>query len=276
MTQNNNLGSNPGNNPGNNVGAGIDQQPGFGTGFAAQPAWTSGQFPPPNMPAPAPKKRRRWPWITLGAVVAVTVVAAIAGNSGNSPVAAGNSVDGSPTSTEALAAGATTAPATTAVPNATVPTDLVGKTVSAANAELANLGLTNVQMTYESGTDVSDYDKLTITTVADSGMSVPVDTTITVAVQHVTTTVFTKSGHDEGSTPTFTTGAEWQIRWSYHHCAGGQGNFIINSDPIDESDLGTNQLGTSGQDTAYVHDDPGQHALSIISECDWTITVTTN
>ena len=34
------------------------------------------------MPAPAPKKRRRWPWITLGAVVAVIVVAGIAGNNG--------------------------------------------------------------------------------------------------------------------------------------------------------------------------------------------------
>ncbi|HEY2698529.1 MAG TPA: hypothetical protein VGJ45_23925 [Pseudonocardiaceae bacterium] len=55
MTQNNNFG----NNPGNNVGQGGDRQPGFGTGFAEQqPAWVSGQFPPPNMPAPAPKKRR--------------------------------------------------------------------------------------------------------------------------------------------------------------------------------------------------------------------------
>lgn len=62
----------------------------------------------PIAPQPAPKRRRRWPWITGGAVVLLIVVAAIAGNGG--PAA--------PTGTQApaLAAAPSDAPSAPAFP----------------------------------------------------------------------------------------------------------------------------------------------------------------
>ena len=53
-------------------------------GYQGQLAWQYGQLPQP--PAPVmPKKRRRWPWITLGAVIVVIVIVSLSnsGNSGN-------------------------------------------------------------------------------------------------------------------------------------------------------------------------------------------------
>lgn len=89
------------------------------------------------------------------------------------------------------------------------------------------------------------------------------------------TVLYSKSGSGAGSTPNFTTGAEWQVDWTYN-CSnfGSQGNFIISAgNAADISFPSVNELGTSGADTAYVHSDPGSHSLSINSECSWTVKV---
>ncbi|HEY4455088.1 MAG TPA: MmpS family transport accessory protein [Pseudonocardiaceae bacterium] len=124
MTQNNNVDQQPG----------FGQQPTFGTGFAEQPAWMSGQLPQP--PAPSPKKRRRWPWITLGAVVIVIVIAATAGNSGNKNT--GNPAPSAATSAAASPAqGAAAQPTTSAVaaaPPAAPAQDTIVYTVTGGHA----------------------------------------------------------------------------------------------------------------------------------------------
>jgi hypothetical protein len=83
--------------------------------------------------------------------------------------------------------------------------------------------------------------------------------------------LYSKTGSGTGSTPTFTTGAEWQVQYTYDCTAFGQsGNFVVTSE---DYELAVNQLGTKGADTDYVHNDPGNHSLSIDSECSWTIKV---
>lgn len=83
--------------------------------------------------------------------------------------------------------------------------------------------------------------------------------------------LYTKSGSGSGSTPKFTTGPEWQVAYTYDCSNFGQsGNFQVTSE---DYQLVVNQLGTKGADTEYAHDDPGSHALTINSECAWTIKV---
>jgi hypothetical protein len=83
--------------------------------------------------------------------------------------------------------------------------------------------------------------------------------------------LYSKTGSGTGSTPTFTTAAEWQVQYSYDCTAFGQsGNFMVTSEDFQ---LAINQLGTKGADTDYVHNDPGSHSLSIDSECAWTVKV---
>ncbi|HEX3792182.1 MAG TPA: hypothetical protein VHW44_30240 [Pseudonocardiaceae bacterium] len=86
------------------------------------------------------------------------------------------------------------------------------------------------------------------------------------------TVVYTKTGNGEGSTPNFTTGAEWQIQYTYDCSKFGQsGNFAVTAG--DDINVAINELGDKGGDTSYVHADAGTHALQILSECSWTVTV---
>lgn len=78
-----------------------------------------------------------------------------------------------------------------------------------------------------------------------------------------------------GSTPSFSQSGPWTMAWSYN-CSnyGSPGNFIVdvNNSNIDQ---GTNELGTGDSGTDYYYD-TGSFSLSIISECDWSITVSPN
>jgi hypothetical protein len=83
--------------------------------------------------------------------------------------------------------------------------------------------------------------------------------------------IYSKTGSGTGSTPTFTTGVEWQVQYTYDCTTFGQsGNFMVTSE---DYQVAINQLGMKGADTDYVHNDPGSHSLSIDSECAWTIKV---
>lgn len=105
-------------------------------------------------------------------------------------------------------------------------------------------------------------------TAVDSARAAAPTTTLAPAAAVV---LYSKTGTGTGSTPTFTTGAEWQVQYTYDCTAFGQsGNFMVTSD---DYQLAINQLGTKGGDTDYVHNDPGSHSLSIDSECAWTIKV---
>ena len=92
-------------------------------------------------------------------------------------------------------------------------------------------------------------------------------------------TVLTAKGTGTKNTARFTTSGDWTIHWSYD-CSktfGGEGNFIVNVyDGSEESFSadGVNELGKKGADTSPVYDDPGQHHLSVASECLWQLTVT--
>ena len=91
------------------------------------------------------------------------------------------------------------------------------------------------------------------------------------------TTTFT-SGQigSSGDTSNFNQSGPWTMSWSYNCAAsGGPGNFIVTvNQPANDlaQDSGTNELGNSGSGTDYYYD-TGQFSLSIISECDWSITV---
>lgn len=86
--------------------------------------------------------------------------------------------------------------------------------------------------------------------------------------------VYTTTGNGLKDTGSFIVGNDWTIRYSFD-CAnyGMQGNFQIEVDK-NITKFEANALAKSGSDSSVVHGDPGKHYLSIISECDWTITVT--
>lgn len=87
--------------------------------------------------------------------------------------------------------------------------------------------------------------------------------------------VLTKSGSGSLTTAPFTTGSSWTVAYTFDCAAFGMsGNFSVSA--ADNSDLNgpeINQLAAKGADTDYVYNDAGTHALSINSECDWTVRV---
>ncbi len=84
------------------------------------------------------------------------------------------------------------------------------------------------------------------------------------------------SGNGDQQTQPFSTTGNWTLIYIYDCSAfGSQGNFqvgINNTDGSTNTDTSPNELGTSGGNTDYYYD-PGQHYLSINSECAWHITV---
>jgi len=91
-------------------------------------------------------------------------------------------------------------------------------------------------------------------------------------------TVLTAKGTGTKNTARFTTSGDWTIHWSYD-CSktfGSKGNFIVGvfDGSEDSFQNGVNELGKKGADTSPVYDDPGQHYLSVTSECSWQLTVT--
>ena len=84
---------------------------------------------------------------------------------------------------------------------------------------------------------------------------------------------------DSGDTQQFTVSSAWTMSWSYN-CAnfGTSGDFSVDivQPPGDSAfDVGPNEEGTgsSGVDT---YTDRGTFSLDVISECDWSITVTSS
>jgi hypothetical protein len=103
---------------------------------------------------------------------------------------------------------------------------------------------------------------------------------ITATAAGASTATFTSAEiGSSGDTPTFTQAGPWTMSWSYDCTAyGSEGNFAVDinqPDGDDAADLGTDELGTSGSGTDYYYD-TGQFSLSVISECDWSITVTSS
>jgi hypothetical protein len=75
-----------------------------------------------------------------------------------------------------------------------------------------------------------------------------------------------------GSTPSFNQTAAWSLSWSYSNCVGGSGNFSADINGSSDGDPGPNELGSGGSGTD-VYYDAGTFNISVISECDWSITV---
>ena len=75
-----------------------------------------------------------------------------------------------------------------------------------------------------------------------------------------------------GSTPSFNQTAAWSLSWSYSNCLGGSGNFSADINGSSDADPGPNELGSGGSGTD-VYYDAGTFNISVISECDWSITV---
>ena len=79
-----------------------------------------------------------------------------------------------------------------------------------------------------------------------------------------------------GDTPQFSQTGNWTMAWSYNCSSfGSAGNFSVTvNQPSGDltEDNGPNELGLSGSGTDY-YTDTGAFSLSVISECDWSITV---
>lgn len=75
-----------------------------------------------------------------------------------------------------------------------------------------------------------------------------------------------------GSTPSFNETGAWLLSWSYSDCVGGSGNFSAEINGSSAADPGPNELGSGGSGTD-VYYDSGTFNISVISECDWSITV---
>jgi hypothetical protein len=75
-----------------------------------------------------------------------------------------------------------------------------------------------------------------------------------------------------GTAPAFSQDGPWTMAWTYDCSASGNpGNFSVDVGGS-TVDLGTNELGLGGSGTDYYYD-TGTFTLSIVSGCDWTITV---
>jgi hypothetical protein len=82
---------------------------------------------------------------------------------------------------------------------------------------------------------------------------------------------------DTGNSAQFSEISAWQMHWTYDCSAFGyNGNFAVEIDqpPNDLSlDFGPNELGPSGSGTDH-YSDTGTFSLNVLSECNWTITIT--
>jgi len=83
------------------------------------------------------------------------------------------------------------------------------------------------------------------------------------------------SGSGGKTTKTFTTSAEWTIKYSFDCKNFGQaGNFqIMSYTSGDLTGLPVNELAKKGSSTTYQHGDPGRHYLEVNSECSWHLEV---
>ena len=89
-------------------------------------------------------------------------------------------------------------------------------------------------------------------------------------------------GSGDQSPPAFgipANASHWTESWSYNSCPFNFGNFITFIDKLDGDgftlDSGVNELGGGGSGTNYYYD-TGVFQVQVISECNWTDTITYN
>jgi hypothetical protein len=150
-----------------------------------------------------------------------------------------------------------------------------GNFIVSINNSTADLG-TNELGTGGNGTDYYyDTGTFSLSIISECNWSMmvapasgtPVGTPVTVTSSEVGST---------GNSPAFAIGGAWTMAWTYS-CTGDEspGNFIVNVNqpPGDFAfDVGPNELGSGGNGTDS-YSDTGTFTLSIISGCDWSITV---
>lgn len=91
-------------------------------------------------------------------------------------------------------------------------------------------------------------------------------------------TLLQQAGSGDTQTASFTAAGDWDLAYSYD-CSkfGTQGNFaveIMGSDgAMSLSNVGPDVIGEKGQDVSHEHHG-GTYYLTVISECDWSVTVT--
>jgi hypothetical protein len=75
-----------------------------------------------------------------------------------------------------------------------------------------------------------------------------------------------------GTTASFSESGPWTLAWNYGSCSDGpEGLFSVDVNNSTE-DVGTDELGSGGSGTDYNYD-AGTFSLAVISECQWSITV---
>ncbi|WP_445527338.1 hypothetical protein [Streptomyces cyslabdanicus] len=89
------------------------------------------------------------------------------------------------------------------------------------------------------------------------------------------TTVLTLTGSGTKDTKAFKVGDEWTLSYTFDctkamAAVGGKGNFIV----FDKEDKLVNEMDKTGKSSSTQHTS-GNRRLQIISECDWTVKVTT-
>jgi beta-lactam-binding protein with PASTA domain len=113
--------------------------------------------PPTQPPSEARKTRRKWPWITIGGIVLLLLIA---------DVSCGNEKSSTPTTT-----------------TVTVPSDLVGKNAQLADNELRRLGIINIDYTsQDAGSKVAPPLENWIVTKVEPAPGTVVSTTDTVMI----------------------------------------------------------------------------------------------
>lgn len=204
------------------------------------------QFPP-VYPAPQQvpqiRRPRRWPWI---AGIAVALVVGIAVGNGTGATSRNTALSATTTATSAAKASAASTPLPTTTVAPPVTTTVIPAPAPAPVAPAPT--------------------HRTATRTQAAPVAPPA-----APVAAAPTVLYSNTGTGIGSTPDFTTGAEWQVQYTFD-CAGfgQQGNFAVTDDA---GDVLVNALAANGSDVAYVHASPGTHSLSINSECDWTVKV---
>jgi Protein of unknown function (DUF2510) len=101
--------------------------------------------------------------------------------------------------------------------------------------------------------------------------------------------IFTQTGSGTATTASFKVPNSWDMAWTYD-CAnfGTSGNFVVSiydltgsaggteesGGSVDFDNQGVNQLGANGSGVEHFHSGGNTKYLKVISECNWTLTVT--
>ncbi|MGC8466534.1 MAG: hypothetical protein ACP5O0_11525, partial [Acidimicrobiales bacterium] len=147
-----------------------------------------------------------------------------------------------------------------------------------SNSTVFDIGPNQLGMS-GSGTDsYTDTGTFSLSVSSECNWSISVSSNTTGPVGGGATFTSTQIG-SSGQTPQFTESGNWQMAWSYN-CSnfGSSGNFTVTVNQPSNStvfDIGPNQLGMSGSGTDS-YTDTGTFSLSVSSECNWSISVSSN